>query len=111
MRWLCAVGGATSRPSSRSLTSSPGSTGDPLVPSGDRRVVEQRSAEEVTQDAGHSVAPPDTAAVNPAFDITPAELILPSRPRKVFLPSATSGHRKEASSNRQAAHPGRRWRP
>jgi methylthioribose-1-phosphate isomerase len=53
----------------------PESTRDPRLSSGDGCVIEQRSAEEVTSYAGHRVAPPDTPAFNPAFDITPTGLI------------------------------------
>ncbi|GAA0605178.1 S-methyl-5-thioribose-1-phosphate isomerase [Sporichthya brevicatena] len=37
--------------------------------------VEQRAAEEVTHHAGTAVAPPGTAAFNPAFDVTPPDLV------------------------------------
>jgi methylthioribose-1-phosphate isomerase len=37
--------------------------------------VEQRPGEEVTCFAGHAVAPPGSAAYNPAFDVTPASLV------------------------------------
>ncbi|HEY8869140.1 MAG TPA: S-methyl-5-thioribose-1-phosphate isomerase [Candidatus Limnocylindrales bacterium] len=37
--------------------------------------IEERSADEVTHLRGTSIAPPGTLAVNPAFDVTPAELI------------------------------------
>ena len=53
----------------------PYSTFDPQLDSGDEIPIEQRPAEEVTQLNGQSVAPPGTSAFNPAFDVTPAELI------------------------------------
>jgi S-methyl-5-thioribose-1-phosphate isomerase len=53
----------------------PESTRDLLLPSGDGCLIEQRPSEEVTDYAGHRVAPLDTPVVNPAFDITPVELI------------------------------------
>jgi methylthioribose-1-phosphate isomerase len=37
--------------------------------------VEQRAAHEVTHLAGAPVAPAGTAAFNPAFDVTPPELV------------------------------------
>jgi methylthioribose-1-phosphate isomerase len=48
---------------------------DELLSSGDEIVIEERAAEEVTEVAGHRVAPADAAVFNPAFDVTPAELI------------------------------------
>ncbi len=81
----------------------PESTRDPRLPSGDSCVIEQRSAEEVTQYAGHPVAPPDTPAFNPAFDITPDELITAVVTEDAILPGGrarppTTGG---ASSNRE----------
>ncbi|MET7394637.1 S-methyl-5-thioribose-1-phosphate isomerase [Dactylosporangium sp. NPDC005572] len=49
----------------------PETTVDPDTPSGDRVEIEDRGAAEV---AG-ATAPPGTAAVNPAFDVTPAALV------------------------------------
>lgn len=48
----------------------PTSTLDPGTPSGDQVTIEERAATEVT-----TFAPPDTPAWNPAFDVTPAELV------------------------------------
>jgi methylthioribose-1-phosphate isomerase len=53
----------------------PLSTVDELLSSGDEIVIEERAAEEVTEVAGHRVAPAGAAVFNPAFDVTPAELI------------------------------------
>jgi len=53
----------------------PSSTVDSALPSGDAVVIEERAAEEVTTFAGVAVAPPGTEVFNPAFDVTPAELI------------------------------------
>ncbi|HXF38053.1 MAG TPA: S-methyl-5-thioribose-1-phosphate isomerase [Actinomycetota bacterium] len=53
----------------------PTSTIDPATPSGDRIVVEERDPAEVTAPLGIPVAPEGTPARNPAFDVTPAELL------------------------------------
>jgi len=44
-------------------------------PSGDAIPIEERSASEVTRFAGKQVAPRGVAAFNPAFDVTPADLV------------------------------------
>jgi len=54
----------------------PYSTIDLKTPSGDEIPIEQRNPLEVTTIHGsHQVAPKDVAVYNPAFDVTPAELI------------------------------------
>jgi len=53
----------------------PVSTIDLQTPDGAAIEVERRPAEEVTTLAGVLVTPPGTAAYNPAFDVTPPELI------------------------------------
>ncbi|HEX5761319.1 MAG TPA: S-methyl-5-thioribose-1-phosphate isomerase [Thermoanaerobaculia bacterium] len=53
----------------------PLSTIDPETPNGAAIPIEERAGEEVTQVAGTLVAPAETAVVNYAFDVTPAELI------------------------------------
>ena len=53
----------------------PSSTLDPATPEGSVIVIEERSADEVRQVLGHATAPRDVATWNPAFDVTPAELI------------------------------------
>lgn len=53
----------------------PVSTIDPFTPDGGAITVERRPPEEVTSMAGLPVAPEGTAAYNPAFDITPPDLI------------------------------------
>jgi methylthioribose-1-phosphate isomerase len=53
----------------------PTSTIDLTCPDGSAIPVERRAAEEVTELAGTRVAPADTAVENPAFDVTPAELV------------------------------------
>lgn len=53
----------------------PVSTVDLATPDGAAISVEQRSAEEVTGLAGVQITPPAAPAWNPAFDVTPADLI------------------------------------
>jgi methylthioribose-1-phosphate isomerase len=53
----------------------PLSTVDTSVPDGGAIMIEERDAEEVTHFAGVRVTPEGAGAFNPAFDVTPAELI------------------------------------
>ena len=53
----------------------PASTFDDSIESGDKIVIEERSAEEVTQGFGRRTAPEKVRVYSPAFDVTPAELI------------------------------------
>jgi methylthioribose-1-phosphate isomerase len=53
----------------------PVSTVDLATPQGSAIQVERRPPEEVTSLAGVPVAPADTPAYNPAFDVTPPELV------------------------------------
>jgi methylthioribose-1-phosphate isomerase len=53
----------------------PLSTFDPRVESGDQIPIEERPGHEVTEGLGRRTAPPGVGVYNPAFDITPAELV------------------------------------
>ncbi len=53
----------------------PTSTLDPALASGEEIPIEERSAEEITHGFGSATAPADVKVFNPAFDVTPAELI------------------------------------
>ncbi len=53
----------------------PWSSIDPALADGDLIPIEQRSAEEVTMLAGRPIAPPGVAALNFAFDVTPARYV------------------------------------
>ncbi len=53
----------------------PRSTFDPAAPDGDAIPIEERSQEEVLSFAGTRVAPVGVGAYNPAFDVTPHDLI------------------------------------
>ncbi len=57
------------------LVVAPESTVDPETPSGAAVKIEDRAAAEVLSFAGTRTAPEGAAAVNPAFDITPHDLI------------------------------------
>lgn len=53
----------------------PSSTFDFSLPSGDAIPIEQRGRDEVARPGGVLTVPHDAAVLNPAFDVTPAELI------------------------------------
>jgi methylthioribose-1-phosphate isomerase len=53
----------------------PLSSTDPNTPDGAAITIEERPAEELLSVRGTRIAPPGVAARNPAFDVTPAELI------------------------------------
>lgn len=53
----------------------PASTFDLSIVSGTEIPIEQRAAEEITSSLGKQTAPTGAKAYNPAFDVTPAELI------------------------------------
>jgi methylthioribose-1-phosphate isomerase len=53
----------------------PASTFDLSIATGGEIPIEQRAAEEITCGFGRKTAPAGTAVYNPAFDVTPAELI------------------------------------
>jgi methylthioribose-1-phosphate isomerase len=55
--------------------SAPATTFDLSIASGDYIPIEQRAADEVTRGFGAFTAPNDVNVYNPAFDVTPAELI------------------------------------
>jgi len=53
----------------------PSSTFDATLASGDQIEIEERARNEIANSFGHTVAPDGARVANPAFDITPAELI------------------------------------
>ncbi len=53
----------------------PFSTIDPAIASGAEIPIEERGAEEVRRVGGRTIAPDSSPVFNPAFDVTPAELI------------------------------------
>jgi methylthioribose-1-phosphate isomerase len=48
---------------------------DPATPDGAAIVIEDRDADEVLVHQGRRVTPPGSTAWNPAFDVTPADLV------------------------------------
>lgn len=66
----------------------PSSTLDLATPSGARVPIEERSPDEVTGWQGHRAAPAGVSVWNPAFDVTPAELVTAViTDRGVFAPA------------------------
>jgi methylthioribose-1-phosphate isomerase len=57
------------------VVAAPEATVDPATPDGAAIAIEDRDPDEVLAFAGRSVAPPGAQAVNPAFDVTPADLV------------------------------------
>jgi methylthioribose-1-phosphate isomerase len=57
------------------LVAGPLTSFDAATPDGDRIVVEERSADEVREFGGAATTPEGAPVWNPAFDVTPAELI------------------------------------
>jgi methylthioribose-1-phosphate isomerase len=57
------------------VVAGPTSTIDASIASGDEIVIEERDADEVRHAGGALLTPADTPCRNPAFDVTPAELI------------------------------------
>jgi len=53
----------------------PWSTVDPDTPSGDAIAIEHRAADELARGFAADVVPDEVAVYNPAFDVTPAELV------------------------------------
>ena len=73
------------------LVVAPESTVDASLAGGGEIVIEERAADEVTHVAGAAVAPEGAEAYNPAFDVTPADLITAIvTERRTLRPS--SGH-------------------
>jgi methylthioribose-1-phosphate isomerase len=57
------------------VVAAPSSTLDPATPSGTEIVIEQRAAQEVLQVGSVRTAPDGVCIYNPAFDVTPADLV------------------------------------
>jgi methylthioribose-1-phosphate isomerase len=69
----------------------PESTWDARLPDGSGIEIEERAAAEVTSIGGVQVAPAGARAYNPAFDVTPADLITAVvSERRVFRPGASA---------------------
>jgi methylthioribose-1-phosphate isomerase len=70
----------------------PVSTVDLDTPDGSSIIVEHRSADEVATLAGQPVAPPGTAAYNPAFDVTPPDLVTAIITEEGVMQPVTAGN-------------------
>jgi S-methyl-5-thioribose-1-phosphate isomerase len=71
------------------VVAAPESTVDPGTPSGEAITIEDRGDDEVLAWGGVSVAPAGARAVNPAFDVTPADLVTAVvTERRVVRPAA-----------------------
>jgi S-methyl-5-thioribose-1-phosphate isomerase len=71
------------------VVAAPESTVDPATPDGSHIEIEDRSGDEVVAWYGRSVAPAGALAVNPAFDVTPADLVTAIvTERRVVRPAA-----------------------
>lgn len=57
------------------IVAGPTSTIDPAIATGDEIVIEERAPDEVRHAGGALLTPADTPCRNPAFDVTPAELV------------------------------------
>ena len=57
------------------VVAAPSSTVDLSTATGDDIVIEERSSDEVVSFGGRRIAPPDVRGFNPAFDVTPHDLI------------------------------------
>jgi methylthioribose-1-phosphate isomerase len=70
----------------------PSSTFDMSLPNGDGIPIEERAAEEITQAFGRITAPEGVKVYNPAFDVTPAELITALITEKGIISPVTTDH-------------------
>ena len=57
------------------FVAAPTSTIDLATPSGDQIPIEERNGREISHGFGRQTAPDGVAIYNPAFDVTPAELV------------------------------------
>jgi methylthioribose-1-phosphate isomerase len=81
----------------------PVSTVDFQTPSGSAITVEHRPAAEVTSLAGQPVAPAGSQAYNPAFDVTPPELISAVVTEQGVIQPVTAGNLRILGQGRGAA--------
>ncbi|MGR3763627.1 S-methyl-5-thioribose-1-phosphate isomerase [Rossellomorea sp. NS-SX7] len=78
----------------------PSSTFDITLPSGSSIPIEERAPEELTEINGHRIPPRDTLVYNPAFDVTPHELITGIITEKgILTPSYDESIRKVISQS------------
>ena len=80
----------------------PSSTFDLSLPDGSGIPIEQRDPKEVTQGFGRSTAPEGISVYNPAFDVTPAELITGLITEKGIIQPVDARHIRETLSGPSA---------
>jgi len=80
----------------------PVSTVDFETPDGAGIAVEHRPAKEVTMLAGHQVAPAGTEAYNPAFDVTPPDLVTALVTEQGVIQPVTAGNLRVLSVSADA---------
>ena len=76
----------------------PSSTFDLSLSHGDQIPIEQRAPEEVTHPLGRQIAPTGVQVYNPAFDVTPAELITALITERGVISPVTEQHIRELLS-------------
>jgi methylthioribose-1-phosphate isomerase len=92
------------------FVAAPISTLDLACPGGDEIPIEQRDPREVTHIGDHQVAPGGVIAANPAFDVTPHQLVtaiitergVARAPYKASLRRLVSGERRETRKTRRS---------
>ena len=88
------------------VVAAPESTVDTTVATGAAVPVEQRAAGEVLTMAGRRIAPPQSQAWNPAFDVTPADLVTAIvTERRVWHPAPPSPSPSPSPSASPSASP------
>jgi methylthioribose-1-phosphate isomerase len=74
------------------VVAAPSSTVDLSTPTGDQIVIEERDPSEVTAFNGRPTAPPHAVGYNPAFDVTPHDLISAVVTERGVVEPATEPH-------------------
>lgn len=74
------------------IVAAPSSTFDQSLPNGDAIPIEQRDAKEITEGFGKPTAPREVKTRNPAFDVTPAELITAIVTERGMIRPVDAGH-------------------
>jgi S-methyl-5-thioribose-1-phosphate isomerase len=74
------------------VVAAPESTLDPATPDGAHIEIEERAEREVLELAGVPIAPPGARAWNPAFDVTPHDLVTAiATERRIWCPGGVPG--------------------
>jgi methylthioribose-1-phosphate isomerase len=76
----------------------PVSTIDFATADGSKIVIEERAPQEVTHLAGQPIAPPGSAAYNPAFDVTPPDLVTAIVTERGVIHPVTEGNLRVLSA-------------